>query len=205
MSVDPEIAAQRLMAAAGVSRGEVPPRRFGADWFRERPEWLAVSTVAHTLIEEPGREATDALETAEELLADAEPDDPVVALVEIGFIEAMVCASSHGDSSAAARLLALCPPRVWGVWHRRRERLEALSEERSAHLAAPSALEDRDQAVAMLARCTTYRAESGRYVVLAELISADRPSPWALRHPVGVGLIFGGVMLVLLILSLLLA
>ena len=202
MSVDPGSAAQRLLAAAGVSSGEVPPRRFGADWFRERPEWLAVSTVAHTLVAEPGRDATDALAVAEDLLDGADPDDPVVALVEIGFVEAMVCASSHGDGSAAARLLALCPPRVWGVWHRRRERLEALSEERSAHLTAPPALDDDDAAVAMLARCTTYRAESGRHVVLAELISADRPSPWALRHPVGVGLVFGGVMLVLTVLSL---
>lgn len=205
MTADPDLAAERLLAAAGVSRGEVPPRRFGADWFRERPDWLAVSTVAHVLVAEPGRDVVDALQVAEELLIDADPDDPVVALVEVGFVEAMICASSHGDGSAAAKLLAASPPRVWSVWHRRRERLEALSEERSAHLIAPRALADTDEAVAMLARCTTYRAESGRFVVLAELISADRPSPWALRHPVGVGLIFGGVMLVLLILSLLLA
>lgn len=205
MIVEPDAVAQQLMVAAGVSIGEVPPRRFGADWFREQPAWLAVSKVAQVLVEEPGRDAGDALQMAEYVLAESDPADPVVALIEIGFVEAMVCASSHGDGSATARLLANCPPRVWGVWHRRRERLEALSEERSAHLTAPAALEDRDEAVAMLARCTTYRAESGRYVVLAELISADRPSPWALRHPIGVGLIFGGVMLVLLILSLLLA
>ncbi|MEO1061595.1 MAG: hypothetical protein AAFZ07_09270 [Actinomycetota bacterium] len=205
MPSETDSVAQQLLAAAGVSIGEVPPRRFGADWFREQPAWLAVSKVAHTLVEEPGREVIDALQIAEDALAAADPDDPVVALVEIGFVEAMICASSHGDGTAAARLLEVCPPRVWGVWHRRRERLEALSEERSAHLVAPSALDDDDEAVAMLARCTTYRAESGRYVVLAELISADRPSPWALRHPIGVGLIFGGVMLVLLILSLLLA
>ncbi|MEM8904206.1 MAG: hypothetical protein AAGA17_17745 [Actinomycetota bacterium] len=205
MPIEPDAVAQDLMAAAGVSIGEVPPRRFGADWFREQPAWLAVSKVAHTLVTEPGRDVGDALLIAERVLVEADPDDAVVALVEIGFIEAMICAASHGDGSASARVLAAAPPRVWGVWHRRRERLEALSEERSAHPVAPKALTDDDEAVAMLAACTTYRAESGRHVVLAELISADRPSPWALRHPIGVGLIFGGVMLVLLVLSLLLA
>ena len=49
----------------------------------------------------------------------------------------------------------------------------------------------------------TYRAESGRHVVLADLISSDRPSPWPLRHPLLTGLVFGGVMAVLLLLSLL--
>lgn len=197
-----EAVAARLLAAAGVDSSEVPPRRFGADWFRERPAWLAATTVAEVLVRESGRDAVAALEVAEEVLTEVDPDAEEHQLVEVGFVEALVCAASHHDGGAEARLLAACSPRVWGVWHRRRERLEALSEERSAHLRAPSALDDADRGVAVLARGTSYRAESGRYVVLAELISADRPSPWALRHPVAVGLLFGAVMSVLLVLSL---
>lgn len=197
----PEVA-RRLLAAAGVAEGEVPRRRFGADWFRERPAWLAASTAADTLVSEAGRDPSGALDVAEEVLHSAPPDGEVAQLVEIGFVEAMVCAASHDEHGAEARLLAACPPRVWGVWHRRRERLEALSEERSAHDNAPRGLADPDPDVALLARCTTYRAESGSFVVLAELVSADRPSPWALRHPVKLGLVFGAVMLVLTVLSL---
>ncbi|MEM9034055.1 MAG: hypothetical protein AAGA99_09435 [Actinomycetota bacterium] len=196
------IVAAELLASAGVDESEVPPRRFGADWFRERPNWLAASTVADVLVREAGRDPSGAFAVAEAVLRETDPDSEQHQLVEIGFVEALVCSASHDDTGAEARLLASCPPRVWGVWHRRRERLEALSEERSAHLAAPRALTDDDAGVSLLARCSTYRAESGRHVVLAELISADRPSPWALRHPIGVGLLFGTVMLVLFVLSL---
>lgn len=203
MPVTPDETAQRLLAATGVARAEVPPRRYGADWFREQPAWLAASAAADRLIRDPGYNAAPALEVAADILDDPTAGPAAVELVEVGFIEAMVCSASHRTDHADSRIIAASPLRVWGTWHRKRERLEALSEQALAAPTGPEALESDDAAVAMVARCTTYRAESGRYVILADLISADRPSPWPLRHPFLVGLLFGGCMFVLLILSLL--
>jgi len=191
-----------MRAAAGIAPGEVPPRRFGADWFREQPAWLSMATVADRLVRDPGFDPSSALEVAAELLRSGDPDDEVTKLIEIGFVESMVCVASHREPTDADRIIQQSPLELWRVWHRRRERLEALSEQRYAHADAPRALDDTDDAVALVARCTTYRAESGRYVVLAELISSDRPSPWPLRHPVLLGCAFAAVMSVLLLLSL---
>lgn len=202
MPLTADDAAARLLGAAGIDASEVPPRRFGADWFREQPAWLAAATAAHRLVADTGFDPAPALHEAAAVLDDPEADPEAVQLVEVGFIEAMVCAASNGPGDAGARIVAASPLRVWGVWHRRRERLEALSDERFADDEQPVGLESDDPAVAMLAACTTYRAESGRYVVLADLISADRPSPWPLRHPVMVGLIFGAFLFLMLVLSL---
>jgi len=191
-----------LLAATGVAPGEVPPRRFGADWFREQPAWLAASTAADRLVTNSALSPTDALMTAAEMLEDDELAPDAHELVAVGFVEAMVCCASHGDGSDGARLIDVSPVAIWRTWHQKRERLEALSEQRSAKLTAPRAISSSDEAVAMMGRCTTYRAESGRYVVLAELISAERPSPWPLRHPVLTGLLFGAFMLLMLVLSL---
>jgi len=203
MGFDAEEAAAIMRAAAGVAPGEVPPRRFGADWFREQPAWLSMATIADRLVQDSGFDPSTALEVATELLAHSDPDDEVAKLIEVGFVESMICVASHGDGSDGDRIARQCPLELWRIWHRRRERLEALSEQRFAHTDAPGALGDDDEAVALVARCTTYRAESGRYVVLAELISADRPSPWPLRHPVLLGVAFAAVMATMLLLSLL--
>lgn len=191
-----------MLGAAGIAPGEVPPRRFGADWFREQPDWLAMATAADRLVCDPGFDPSAALAVAGDLLAE-ELDHETRHLLEVGFVESLVCSASHASAEATDRIIAASPQLVWSVWHRRRERLEALSEQRAASSRPPRALEDDDPAVAMLARCTTYRAESGRFVLLADLISADRPSPWPLRHPVLLGLAFAAVMVVLLVLSLL--
>ena len=199
--IDADEAASRLLAATGIASADVPPRRLGADWFREQPAWLAASMAADRLVCDAALSPTDALMTAAELLEE-DLDPEARELVCVGFVEAMVCSASHGDGSDGARLIDVSPVAVWRTWHQKRERLEALSEQRTARLTAPRALSSNDEAVAMVGRCTTYRAESGRYVVLADLISADRPSPWPLRHPVLVGLLFGAFMLVMLVLSL---
>jgi hypothetical protein len=205
MAFDADEAAAIMRAAAGIAPGEVPPRRFGADWFREQPAWLSMATVADRLVRDPGFDPSTALEVAAELLVHSDPDDEVTKLIEVGFVESMICVASHGDGTDGDRIVRQCPLELWRIWHRRRERLEALSEQRFAHTDAPRALDDADEAVAMVARCTTYRAESGRYVVLAELISADRPSPWPLRHPVLVGVAFAAVLATMLLLSMLTA
>lgn len=199
---DADIVSTRLLAAAGIAPGEVPPRRFGADWFREQPAWLAATVVADRLVADPALDPGPALVVAEEVLADHLPDTEAAQLIEVGFVEAMICASSHSSTGDGQHILRVSPQRVWSTWHRRRERLEALSELSHAVDERPNALDDADDGCAMMARCTTYRAESGRYVLLAHLISSDRPSPWPLRHPILVGLVFGGVMTVLLLLSL---
>ena len=205
MAFDADEAAAIMRAAAGIAPGEVPPRRFGADWFREQPAWLSMATVADRLVRDPGFDPSTALEVAAELLAHTDPDDEVAKLIEVGFVEAMICVASHGDGIDGDRIVRQCPLELWRIWHRRRELLEALSEQRYAHTEAPRALDDADEGVAMMARCTTYQAESGRYVVLAELISADRPSPWPLRHPVLVGVAFAAVLATMLLLSMLTA
>ena len=199
---DAEIVSRRLLAAAGIAPGEVPPRRFGADWFREQPAWLAATVVADRLVGDPALDPGPALAVAEEVLADHLPDTEAAQLIEVGFVEAMICAASHSSTGDGEHILRVAPQRVWSTWHRRRERLEALSEMSHAVADRPKALDDVDDGCAMMARCTTYRAESGRYVVLADLISSDRPSPWPLRHPLLTGLVFGGVMAILLLLSL---
>lgn len=202
MTVSPADAAALVLGAAGIAPGEVPPRRFGADWFREQPDWLAMATAADRLVCDPGFDPSAALAVAGDLLAE-DLDHETRQLLEVGFVESLVCSASHATAEATDRIIAASPQPVWSVWHRRRERLEALSEQRVASSRPPRALEDDDRALAMLARCTTYRAESGRFVLLADLISADRPSPWPLRHPVLLGLAFAAVMVVLLVLSLL--
>lgn len=208
--VSARVAALLLLGAAGMPPADVPVRRFGADWFREQPDWLAASAAADHLTQDAALDPGPALRTAAELLEtagiapdDLEPDVP--ALVEVGFVEAMICSASHLEPGADSRLVSASPGPVWRVWHRRRERLEALSEQRSAAHEPPPGLSDPDPAVAMIARCTTYRAESGRYVVLANLISADRPSPWPLRHPLLVALLFAAVLGTFLLISLLTA
>ncbi len=199
--VTAEIVSSRLLGAAGIAPGEVPPRRFGADWFREQPAWLATTVVADRLVADAALDPGPALLLAEEVLASYDPDSEIAKLIEVGFIEAMICASSHPPDGEGGHILRVAPQRVWSTWHRRRERLEALSEMPHA-VERPKALDDPDDVRAMLARCTTYRAESGRHVVLAHLISADRPSPWPLRHPVLTGLTFLAVMTVFFLLSL---
>ena len=199
---DAEIVSVQLLAAAGIAPGEVPPRRFGADWFREQPSWLAATVVADRLVSDAALDPEPALLVAEAVLAEHLPDTEAAQLIEVGFIEAMICASSHSAEVDGAHIFQVAPQRVWSTWHRRRERLEALSEMSHAVSDRPKALDDPDESCAMMARCTTYRAESGRHVVLADLISSDRPSPWPLRHPLLTGLVFGGVMAVLLLLSL---
>lgn len=194
-------AAAVLLAAAGVAPGEVPPRPFGADWFREQPPWLAASTVADRLVNDPGFDPAEALMMADDMLAVDDLPYATAQLIEVGFVEAMVCSASHRPVEDTAELLGSCPPAVWQIWHRRRERLEALSED-AGSVRPPRSLESLDENTALLARCTTYRAESGRHVVLADLVSADNPSPWPLRHPILVGLIFAAVILGFLILSL---
>lgn len=202
METSAEAASRRLLGAAGIAPGEVPPRRFGADWFREQPAWLATTMAADHLVTNSALDPGPALLVAEEILWHEHPDDEAAKLIEVGFVEAMICAASHIDASAGDHVLGVAPQRVWSTWHRRRERLEALSEMPHAVVQPPSPLESSDPMRALLARCTTYRAESGRYVVLADLISSDRPSPWILRHPVLTGLVFAAVMGVLLLLSL---
>lgn len=191
MPVTTSQAAQLIAGAVGVAPAEVPPRRFGADWFREQQDWLAVSVAADRLVADAALDASLPLSVAAALLEEEEElDVNVDHLVEVGFVEAMVCCASHRTDGAEQRLLSTAPASVWQVWHRRRERLEALSDQRLGDEEPPSGLFHDDAEVAMLARCTTYRAESGRYVVLADLLSADRPSPWPLRHPVLFGLAF---------------
>lgn len=202
METSAEAASRRLLGAAGIAPGEVPPRRFGADWFREQPAWLAATLAADRLVADPALDPAPALLVAEEVLSHEHPDDEVAKLIEVGFIEAMICAASHGNTSADQHVLGVAPQRVWSTWHRRRERLEALSEMPHAAAQAPQLLDHPDPTKAMLARCTTYRAESGRFVVLADLVSSDRPSPWILRHPVLTGLVFAAIMSVILLLSL---
>ena len=199
---DVEIVSTQLLAAAGIAVGEVPPRRFGADWFREQPAWLAATVVADRLVGDPALDPGPALQIAEEVLWGHLPDTEAAQLIEVGFIEAMICAASHSSTGDGEHILRVAPQRVWSAWHRRRERLEALSEMSHAVAERPRALDDADDGCAMMARCTTYRAESGRHVVLADLISSDRPSPWPLRHPVLTGLTFAAVMGVMLLLSL---
>lgn len=203
MTISAEEAAARLLGAAGVAPNEVPPRRWGADWFREQPPWLAATAAADRLVHDAGFDPEAALAVAAEILDSEDPESSTAQLVEVGFIESMVCSASHGDGAATDRIVAASPLAVWSVWHRRRERLEALSDQPLATASRPRALDADEADLAMLARCTTYRAESGRFVVLADIVSADRPSPWPLRHPVLVGLIFGAVMLVVLLLSVL--
>ena len=193
---------RQLLGAAGIAPGEVPPRRFGADWFREQPDWLAATVVAHRLVGDAALDPQPALLVAEHELGLHHPDTEVAKIIEVGFIEAMICASSH-LSAGGDHIVRVAPQLVWSTWHRRRERLEALSEMPHAVADRPEVLDHSDDVRAMLACCTTYRAESGRYVVLADLVSSDRPSPWVLRHPVLTGLVFAAVMGVLLLLSLL--
>ncbi|MEM7285505.1 MAG: hypothetical protein AAF480_04065 [Actinomycetota bacterium] len=199
---DAEIVSTQLLGAAGIAPGEVPPRRFGADWFREQPAWLAATVVADRLVHDAALDPGPALLVAEDVLANHLPDTEAAQLIEVGFVEAMICASSHSTEIDGSHILQVAPQRVWSTWHRRRERLEALSEMPHSVSDRPKALDDADDDYAMMARCTTYRAESGRHVVLADLISSDRPSPWPLRHPLLTGLVFGAVMAVLLLLSL---
>ena len=205
MLIDADTAAGALLGAAGIPAADVPRRPLGADWFREQPAWLAASTVAHELVTNQALSATEAMEVAEDLLTDHEHLDPAARqLLEVGFIEAMICSSSHEPAEATARLLESAGTQVWRTWHQKRERLEALSEMAVASTQSPSAMDANDDAVRMLCRTTTYRAESGRFVVLADLISADRPSPWPLRHPLMTGLVFAGELLMFLVLSLIL-
>lgn len=195
MTLNEEQAAKLVCGAAGVTPAEVPPRPFGADWFREQPEWLAMSTAADRLVNTPSLDLAVPLSVAAALLEEEESDE-IQHLVEVGFVEAMVCSASHEPTGKAEeRILAACPLSVWRVWHRRRERLEALSDQPLAELTPPAALQDGDPNMSMMARCTTYRAESDRYVVLARVVSADRPSPWPWRHPILLGLIFLAILL----------
>lgn len=192
-------AADVLLDAVGLSRSDVPPRALGADWFREQPNWMAASLAADSLVHSPELAPAPALMAAAALLEDDEADPVVQELVTVGFVEAMICSASHDDGTAAARIIDVCPVTIWRIWHQRRERLEALSEQRLGRAFPPAGLQRADAHAQMLSRCTTYRAESGRYVVLSELISSDRPSPWPLRHPVLTGLLFAAVIMLAMI------
>ncbi len=120
---------------------------------------------------------------AEEIVERGDPD--AVELVEVALVGSWICLCSHPDSGLGREdLLPHLRLRLFQRWHQRQQWLEAVSTDRQRPSRDAEALiEAQDPWARALGRATSYRAENGRLVPVAELFGGDDvPRPrWVLR------------------------
>ena len=121
--------------------------------------------------------------------------------IAVAFVEALLCACSHaegqtGRQAFVGRLGSL----TWQRWHQGHERAEALSTARRVNGDGHVLLASTDPWVRALARATTFRAENGRLVSLAERGGMEAPAraPILGRPAVWAGGLFALVLLLAL-------
>jgi hypothetical protein len=141
---------------------------------------IALALHCHDLVRDGrGDEAAAVFGEVERLLAEA-PRETGDAIA-VAFVEGVLCVTSHrGDRAEREQLLGQLGPLAWQRWHQGHERAEALSARRGGGLGRADLLRAPDPWVQGLARATSFRAENGRLVSLAERAGVARP----VRHPV---------------------